>query len=161
MKPFKTRSKPMLKNIVANWYGEIGLKILKEKPIKSIRIKAHLSVPTMYHGAQEVWEKEKKSFQMDFWKQGPIVTLQKFITTIWLRFHKIRFHNYLYYFILQPFFCDNKQFGVEFNMNSWIFFTIYSTLLVQFFFFKSPPFIKNALLSKNNYANVFIIKLLI
>jgi hypothetical protein len=54
MKPFKTRSKPMLKNIVANWYGEIGLKILKEKPIKSIRIKAHLSVPTMYHGAQEV-----------------------------------------------------------------------------------------------------------
>jgi hypothetical protein len=48
MKPFKTRSKPMLKNIAITWCGEITLKILKEKPIKSIRIKAHLSVPTMY-----------------------------------------------------------------------------------------------------------------
>jgi hypothetical protein len=114
----------------------------------------------MYPWGTRSLRKRKKSFQMDFWKQGPIVTLQKFITTIWLRFHKIRFHNYLYYFILQPLFRDNKQFGVEFNMNSWIFFTIQSTLLVQFFF-KSPPFIKNTLLSKNNYANVFIIKLLI
>jgi hypothetical protein len=33
MKPFKTRSKPMLKNIAASWYGEIDLKILKEKPM--------------------------------------------------------------------------------------------------------------------------------
>jgi hypothetical protein len=38
----------MLKNMVVNWYGEITLKILKEKPIKSIRIKAHLSIPIMY-----------------------------------------------------------------------------------------------------------------
>jgi hypothetical protein len=38
MKPLKTRSKLMLKNAVVSWYGEITLKILKEKPIKSIRI---------------------------------------------------------------------------------------------------------------------------
>jgi hypothetical protein len=88
-------------------------------------------------GTKVLRKKEKNSFQKDFWKQGPIVTLQKFITTIWLRFHKIRFHNHLYYFILQPLFCDNKQFGVEFNMNSWIFFTIQSTLLVQLFFQKA------------------------
>jgi hypothetical protein len=30
--------KPHIKNVVS-WYGEIILKILKEKPIKSIRIK--------------------------------------------------------------------------------------------------------------------------
>jgi hypothetical protein len=30
-------SKPILKNVVVNWYGEIMLKILKEKPIKSIK----------------------------------------------------------------------------------------------------------------------------
>ncbi len=38
----------MLKNIVVSWYGEITLKMLKEKPIKSIRIKAHLGIPIMY-----------------------------------------------------------------------------------------------------------------
>jgi len=135
MKPFNTRSKPMLKNIVTSWYGEINLKILEEK---SIRIKAHLSVPTMYPwGTIFLRKKEKISFQTDFWKQGPMVTLQKFITTIWLRFHKIRFHNYLYYFILQPLFCDNKQFGMELTMNYWIYFTIQPTLLLQFFFQKS------------------------
>jgi hypothetical protein len=48
MKPFKTKSKLMLKNIVVNWYGEITLKILKEKFIKSIRIKAHLGISFMY-----------------------------------------------------------------------------------------------------------------
>jgi hypothetical protein len=34
MKPFKTRSKPILKNIVVQKYGEINLKILKEKTHK-------------------------------------------------------------------------------------------------------------------------------
>jgi hypothetical protein len=48
MKTLKTRSKPILKNVVVRWYGEIKLKILKEKPIKSIRIKAHLNISTMY-----------------------------------------------------------------------------------------------------------------
>jgi hypothetical protein len=67
MKPFKTRSKPMLKNIVTSWYGEINLKIIKEKPIKSIRIKTHLSVPTMYPwGTIFLRKKEKISFQTDF-----------------------------------------------------------------------------------------------
>jgi hypothetical protein len=35
---------------------------------------------------------KKNSFQKDFWKQGPILTFQNFINTIWLRFHKKRFH---------------------------------------------------------------------
>ncbi len=39
------------------------------------------------------FEEKKKSFQKDFWKQGLILTFQKFITTIWLWFHKITFHN--------------------------------------------------------------------
>jgi hypothetical protein len=49
MKPLKTRSKPILKNVVINCYGEINLKILKEKPIlNSIKIKAHLNNSIMY-----------------------------------------------------------------------------------------------------------------
>jgi hypothetical protein len=43
MKPFKTRSQPTLKNVV-NWYDEITLEILKEKPITSIKIKPHLDI---------------------------------------------------------------------------------------------------------------------
>jgi hypothetical protein len=39
MKPFKTRSKLILKNVVVCRYGEITFKILKEELIKSIRIK--------------------------------------------------------------------------------------------------------------------------
>jgi len=56
MKPFKTRSKPMLKHIIVSWYGEITLKNLKNKPIKSIRIKAHLSVPII----EKILRKKKK-----------------------------------------------------------------------------------------------------
>jgi hypothetical protein len=50
MKPFKTNSKPILKNVVISWYiyVEITFKILKEKIIKSIRIKAHLDISIMY-----------------------------------------------------------------------------------------------------------------
>jgi hypothetical protein len=47
MKSLKTRSTPILKNVIARWYGEITLKILKEKPIKSIKIKAHLNISIM------------------------------------------------------------------------------------------------------------------
>ncbi len=66
MKPFKTRPKPILKNVVVNWYGEIILKILKEKLIKSIRIKAHLNFSIMYpHGIENLRNK-KKSFQKDY-----------------------------------------------------------------------------------------------
>jgi len=48
MKPLKTRSKLILKNVVFSWYEEITLKILKEKPINSIKIKAHLNISIMY-----------------------------------------------------------------------------------------------------------------
>jgi hypothetical protein len=64
---------------------------------------------------------KNNSFQKDFWKQGQTLTFQMFITTIWLRFHVIEFHIYLYDFIFQPMFSHNKQFGVEINMNSWFF----------------------------------------
>jgi hypothetical protein len=36
-----------LKNVVVSWYGEFTLKILKENPIKCIRIKAHLNILIM------------------------------------------------------------------------------------------------------------------
>jgi hypothetical protein len=48
MKPLKTRSKPILKNVIVSSNGEITLKILKTKPIKSIRIKTHLDISIMY-----------------------------------------------------------------------------------------------------------------
>jgi hypothetical protein len=47
MKPLKTRSKLILKNVVCR-YGEITLKILKEELIKSIRIKSHLDISITY-----------------------------------------------------------------------------------------------------------------
>jgi hypothetical protein len=34
MKPLKTRSKPILKNVDVNWYGKIHLKILRKKTNK-------------------------------------------------------------------------------------------------------------------------------
>jgi hypothetical protein len=83
----------MLKNIVFNWCGEIILKILKEKIIKFIRIKTHLGIPIMYTWDTKILRNKKKFISNFFWKQGPILTFQKFITTIWLRFHKLRFHN--------------------------------------------------------------------
>jgi hypothetical protein len=43
MKPFKTRSQPILKNVV-NWYDETTLEILKEKQIMFIKIKSHLDI---------------------------------------------------------------------------------------------------------------------
>jgi hypothetical protein len=84
MKPFKTRSKPMLKNIVVNWYGEIILKILKEKLIKSIRIKVHLTVPIMYPWGTIFLKNKKKIISKKLLKTRSILTLQKFITTIGL-----------------------------------------------------------------------------
>jgi hypothetical protein len=56
----------MLKNIIIFWYGEIILKIVKEKPIKYIRIKAHLSIPIMYPWGTKNLRNKKKSFQKDF-----------------------------------------------------------------------------------------------
>jgi hypothetical protein len=66
MKPFKTRSKFILKNVVISWYGDIILKILKEKPIKSIRIKDHLNILIMHPlGIIFLTKAKKKSFQKD------------------------------------------------------------------------------------------------
>jgi hypothetical protein len=36
-----------LKNVVI-WYGEITLEILKETPMKSIKVKAHYNISIMY-----------------------------------------------------------------------------------------------------------------
>jgi len=33
-------------------------------------------------GHKKIWQTKKKKFQKDFWKQDPILTFQKFITTI-------------------------------------------------------------------------------
>jgi hypothetical protein len=81
MKPFKIKSKPILKKIIVSWYGEFFLKFWKEKPIKFIR-----RIPLKYFNylpiGHKKYGKKNKSFEKDFWKQGPIFTLQKFITTI-------------------------------------------------------------------------------
>jgi len=69
----------------------------------------------MYSWGTRNLRNKKKSFQKDYWKQGPILTFQKFLTNIWLRFHKIRFHIWFYDLIFQPMFSHNKQFGMEFN----------------------------------------------
>ncbi len=88
MKSVKTKSKPILKNVAISWYGKIILKILKEKPIKSIKIKSHLDISIMYPWGKKNVRNKKNSIQKDFWKQGPILTFQKCIITIWLKFHK-------------------------------------------------------------------------
>jgi hypothetical protein len=67
MKAFKTRSKPILKNVVVRWYGKIILKILKEKPRKSIRIKTHLNISIMYPlGINFLINKKKIHFKKTF-----------------------------------------------------------------------------------------------
>jgi len=67
MKPLKTRSKLIWKNVVFSWYEEITLKILKEKPINSIKIKTHLNISIMYPlGIKILTNKKKKSLQKDF-----------------------------------------------------------------------------------------------
>jgi hypothetical protein len=60
MKPLETRSKPILKNVVT-WYGEITLKILEEKPIKSIRIKSCLDILIMYPLGTKILTNKKNS----------------------------------------------------------------------------------------------------
>jgi len=82
MKPFKTGSKPILKNVVISCYGEFNLKIIKEKPIlKSIRIKAHLNILIMY------------SLGINF-----LTNKKKIISKILLKIRSIsnasKFHNY-------------------------------------------------------------------
>jgi len=62
VKPFKTRLKPILKNVVASKYDKITLKILKEKPIKSIRIKSDLNILITYPWGTKKLRKIK-SFQ--------------------------------------------------------------------------------------------------
>jgi hypothetical protein len=55
-----------LKNVAISSYGEITLKILKEKFIKSIKIKAHLDFSIMYPWGTKNLRKKIKSFQKDY-----------------------------------------------------------------------------------------------
>jgi hypothetical protein len=67
MKVLKTRSKPILKNVVVSWHGKIILKILKEKPIKCIRMKTHLNISIMYPlGIKFLINKKKIHFKRTF-----------------------------------------------------------------------------------------------
>jgi hypothetical protein len=60
MKPLKTKSKPISKNVNVSRYGEITLKILKRKLIKSIRIKAYLDISNIYPwGTKKLTNKKK------------------------------------------------------------------------------------------------------
>jgi hypothetical protein len=66
MKPLKTKSNPVSKNVNVSWYGEITLKILKRKPIKSIRIKSYLDISIMCPLDTKNLINKKKSFEKDF-----------------------------------------------------------------------------------------------
>jgi hypothetical protein len=52
--------KPHIKNVVVSWYGEIILEIMKEKPIKSIRIKSYLYISIIYPLGIEILTNKKK-----------------------------------------------------------------------------------------------------
>jgi hypothetical protein len=56
-----------LKNVVVNWYGEITLEILNQKPIKSIRNKSPFKYFDYALGI-EILKTQKNSFQKDFSK---------------------------------------------------------------------------------------------
>jgi Holliday junction resolvase-like predicted endonuclease len=67
LKSLKTRSKPILKNVVVRWYGEITLKILKEKPIKFIKVKAHSNLSIMYPlGIKSLTDEKNIHFKKTF-----------------------------------------------------------------------------------------------
>ncbi len=67
LKSLKTRSKPILNFFVARWYGEITLKILKEKPIKSIKVKAHSNLSIMYRlGIKSLTNEKDIHFNKNF-----------------------------------------------------------------------------------------------
>jgi hypothetical protein len=60
MKPFKTKSKLILKNVVVCRYGEITFKILRKEFIKSIRIKTYLNISITYPlGTKNLTNKKK------------------------------------------------------------------------------------------------------
>jgi len=72
MKPFKTNSNPILKNVVGSWYGEITLKILFKKPHKVHKNKSPIQefeiiMNNYVHMECKKFKKQKKkSFQKDF-----------------------------------------------------------------------------------------------
>jgi hypothetical protein len=66
MKPFKTRSELIFKNVVCRC-GEITLKIFKKKPIKSIKIKSHLDISITYPlGIKSLINQKKIQFKRTF-----------------------------------------------------------------------------------------------
>jgi hypothetical protein len=64
-----------------NWYGEITLKILKRKPIKSIRMKVYLDFSIMYPLGKNKLTNKKK-----FISKGLLKTRSNF--------HLSKVHNY-------------------------------------------------------------------
>jgi hypothetical protein len=59
--------------------------------MKFIKIKSHLNISFMYPLGKEILTNKKYIISKGLWKQGSNLTFQKFITTIWLEFHKKKF----------------------------------------------------------------------
>ncbi len=59
MKPFKTSSKPILKNVIVSWYGEITLKILKKKTHKVHKNKSSFRYLNYVHMGRKKFKKQK------------------------------------------------------------------------------------------------------
>jgi hypothetical protein len=85
MKPHKTRSKHILKMLLSNMVKSFW------KSLKNTHKVHRNKCPIKYFNyvsiVHNVFDKEKNSFQKDFSKHGLILTFQKFITIIWLKFH--------------------------------------------------------------------------
>jgi hypothetical protein len=65
VKPRKTRSKPILKNVVS-WYCGITLEILKEKLINSLGIKAYSNISSIYSLGVEILTNKRNNFKRTF-----------------------------------------------------------------------------------------------
>jgi hypothetical protein len=82
-----------LKNVVVSWYGEFTLKILKENPIKCIRIKAHLNILIMDPLGINILINIKNFISKGLLKIRFNFDPSKVHNYHWLRFHKKRFHT--------------------------------------------------------------------
>jgi len=123
------------------------------------------SAPSRFCGNIFLWGKKNwKVVQiapsMDLWKYGPILTIEKSITIIWLNFHGkdflfeflISYYN-LYWITITHLEWKSIQFSHFLILNladQSLFLDFKSSLLLTYYFF-----------SKNNYMNVFIMKLLV
>jgi hypothetical protein len=105
----------LYENLYLMWLMSFfNLDILKGKSIKSIWIITHVKLSkNMLLGPKKIEKKTKIVTNMDLWKYGQILTIQKSLIIKWLRFLKKRFLIWIYHFILRHILSPNNKFGIE------------------------------------------------